>query len=103
MEYTHIVDFASIVGIYWCACNTAEAGEESFRKRVKRVTGRVFHDRPLLVDALERKKSFQSSGIGGLYVLLRTRSRVAASSGMGSSFWKDILLDLFMVPIEIPG
>jgi hypothetical protein len=63
VEYTHIVDFASIVGIYRCACNTAEAGKELFRKRVKRVAGRVSHDQAQC-GRLRAEDAFQSSEIG---------------------------------------
>ena len=34
-EYTYIVDFAFVVGICLCLYDTAEAGEEPLRKRVK--------------------------------------------------------------------
>ena len=35
VEYTYIVDFASVVGICLDVCDTAEAGEEPLRKRVE--------------------------------------------------------------------
>lgn len=35
VECTYIVDFASIVGICLYFYNTAEAGEESLRKRIE--------------------------------------------------------------------
>jgi hypothetical protein len=65
----YIVDFASIVGICRYACNTAEAGEESFRKRIERVADRFFHDQALTRGGLKVEEVFQSSEIGGLHVL----------------------------------
>jgi hypothetical protein len=57
VAYTYIVDFASVVGIYRCACGTAEAGEEPFRECVERVAGRFFHDQALTRGGLKSGKS----------------------------------------------
>ena len=39
MEYTYIIDLASIIVILGSIYNMAEAGKDSLRKRVERVAG----------------------------------------------------------------
>jgi len=43
---------------------------------------------PLLAAAWKRRKSFTVARSGASTFFLRTRSRIAASSGMGSPFWR---------------
>jgi hypothetical protein len=46
-----------------------EAGEELFRKRVKRVAGRSLYALPLIRGRMKPEEVFQNSEIGGLQVL----------------------------------
>jgi hypothetical protein len=68
-EYTYIVDFASVVVISRSVCNTAEAGKEPFRKRVKRIAGYFLLNFPLTRGRMEVEEVFHGSKIGGFYVL----------------------------------
>jgi hypothetical protein len=101
--YAYIVDFASVVGIYRCACNTAEAGEELFRKRIKRVAGRFFHNQALTCGGLKAEEVFQSSEIGGLHVLSENPLPCGSFVWNGKSFLEGILPNPLLVPTEIPG
>jgi hypothetical protein len=64
----YIVDFASVVSICRRACNTAEAGEEPFRKRVERVRGYF-----LLDLALTRGCVLHGGKVGGPHVLSKNQ------------------------------
>ena len=87
VEHTYVEDFASVVGICRCACNTTEASEDPLPIRVERLGGRLFPAHALTRGRDKAEDIFQSSEIGDLH-FLRTRSRVAASSGTESPIWR---------------
>jgi hypothetical protein len=69
----YIVDFASVVSICRCACNTAEAGEEPFRKRVERVRGYFLLDLALTRGCVEAEEVLHGGKVGGLHVLSKNQ------------------------------
>jgi hypothetical protein len=101
-ECAYIVNFASVVVVCPCVCNTAEAGEEPLRKRVERVAGYFFLDLPLTRGRMEAEEVFHGSKIESLHVLSENMIPYSGFVWNGQSFLESVLLHLFMVPAEMP-
>ena len=57
VEYTYIVDFASVVLVYLAVRNAGEAGKKSLRNRDERVASYLCHNLALTRGCQKRKKS----------------------------------------------
>ena len=68
-ECTYVIDFATVVVVCRSICNTAEAGKEPLRKRVKRVAGYLLPNLPLARGRMEAEEAFYGSKVGGVHVL----------------------------------
>lgn len=67
-EYACIVDFASVLIIYRCVRNTGEAGENPFRKRLKRLASCLLHCHAGNCGCLEAEEVFYGGKVRGLDV-----------------------------------
>jgi hypothetical protein len=101
-ECTYIVDFASVVGICLCVCDTAEAGEELLRKRVERVAGHYLHDLTLTRGRMEAEEIFHGGKVGGLHILSENPLPYSGFVRNRKFFLGGILLHPSVVPAEIP-
>ena len=100
-ECTYVIDFATVV--VRSICNTAEAGKEPLRKRVKRVAGYLLPNLPLARGRMEAEEVFHGSKVGGIHVLFKDPVPYSSLIGNRQSFLKGVLLRLFMMPAEIPS
>jgi len=91
VEYTYIVDFASVLFIYLGVRNTGEAGEKPLRKRVERVVSR-----------LKAEEVFHSGKVRGLHVFGENQLSYRGFIGSRKALLKSILLHFFVVPAETP-
>ena len=99
VEYTYIVDFASVLFIYLGVRNTGEAGEKLLHKRVERVVSRLFCNHAL---ALKRRKSFTVARSGASTVFGENQLSYSGFIGSRKAHLKSILLHFFVVPAETP-
>src|SRR2546429_9383242 len=99
-EYAYIVDFASVLFICRCVCNTGEAGEKPLRKRVERVASRLFHNHALTRGCHEAEEVPHGGKVQGLYVFAENQLSYSGFVGNRKSFLKSILLYPSVVPAE---
>jgi hypothetical protein len=102
MEYTYIVDFASILFIYLSIRNTSKAGEKSLRKRIKRVVSRLFYNHTLICGYLKAEEVFYGGKVRGLYVFSENQLSYSGFIGSRKALLKSILLYSFVVLAETP-
>jgi hypothetical protein len=97
----HIVDFASVVGIYRRACNATEAGEEPLCKRVERVTSNLFLDLALARGSVKAEEVLYGGKVGGLHILSENLLPYSGFIRNRKSLLKRILLDPSVVLAEV--
>jgi len=88
VEYTYIVDFASVVLVYLGVRSTGEAGEKLLRNRDERGASYLLHNLALTRGCIKAEEVLHGGKVGCLDVFARSRSRTAAWSGTGSPFWR---------------
>jgi hypothetical protein len=78
VEYTYIIDFASIVLVYLDVRNTDEASEKPLRNRDKRVASYLLRNLTLTRGCTETEEVFHGNKIGRFDVFCETPLRTAA-------------------------
>jgi hypothetical protein len=91
VEYTYIIDFASVVVVYLGVRNTSKAGEKPLRNRDERVTSYLYHNLTLTRSYTETEEVLHGSKVGCLDVFCENPLPYSGLIGDGKSFLESIL------------